>query len=102
MRFFRGLAEGKGYSDESAPIAPFRAAAWVSCTLWIIGALKNKSVPFTGVLTRSEAHSLDKAILVVGLPPIFFFIAIAWFVYRRRQTWRAEAAGKLPSDRDSS
>jgi hypothetical protein len=100
MRFFGGLAGERPFAGELFPVAPFRAAASAWCTAWIIGALKVKSAPFTGVLTRSEAHSLDKAILVVGLPPIFFFIGIAYFVYRRRFAWRDDAKAETDSSAD--
>jgi hypothetical protein len=102
MRFFRGFAREKDLPIGPAPAAPLGVAAWASCAVWLIGTLKKNSAWVSGGLTRSEAHSLDKAILVIGLPPIFFFIGIAYFVYRRRQVWRGEAEAKAASHSDSA
>lgn len=56
---------------------------------WLAGAALKAGWVFGG-LSRSAAHSLDKAILVIGLPPVFFFIAIFYYIYRRRGSWRGD------------
>ena len=39
-------------------------------------------------LNHHAAHELDKAILVLGVPPVLFFTGIFTFIYRRSRTWR--------------
>lgn len=38
------------------------------------------------ILSPSAAHSLDKAILVIGIPPLMIFLGIFFYFYRRRKT----------------
>lgn len=38
------------------------------------------------ILSPSAAHSLDKAILVLGIPPLMMFLGIFLYFYRRRCT----------------
>jgi hypothetical protein len=37
------------------------------------------------MLNPSQAHSLDKAILVIGIPPLMMFLGIFFYFYRRRR-----------------
>lgn len=36
------------------------------------------------ILNHKQAHSLDQAILVLGIPPLTIFIGILFYFYRRR------------------
>ena len=82
---------------------PLRTVGWLAFAAWIIGSLTRNNVWSFGGLSKSAAHSLDKAILVIGLPPVFFFIAIFYYIYRRRAAWRGEKdAEATASDPDSA
>jgi hypothetical protein len=100
MRFFRGFAAGeKGFAGA---LALPRTTAWLVLSACIIGSLTHNNVWAFGGLSKSAAHSLDKAILVIGLPPVFFFIGIFYYIYRRRGAWRGEKDARTASDLDSS
>lgn len=75
---------------------------WLALTAWVIGSLTHNNVWAFGGLSKSAAHSLDKAILVIGLPPVFFFIGIFYYIYRRRAAWRGEKEAGAASDIDSA
>jgi hypothetical protein len=44
-------------------------------------------------LNKSGATALDKAIIVLWIPPALIFSGIFAYVYRRRGSWRDPAAG---------
>ena len=46
----------------------------------------------SSVLTGSAGHALDKAILVLGLPPLTMFLGILFYLYRRSHTWNTKTA----------
>jgi hypothetical protein len=102
MRFSRGLAAWKGLAAVPALLMPMGKTAWehgwAACYGWA-GLLVGKSAwdwAFGG-LSKSAAHSLNTAILVIGVPPVLFFVALFFYVRSRSKSWRGakEAAGDL-------
>jgi len=103
MRIHREFSCEKGFAAALALMLPLRTAVWVAFAAWIIGSLTRNNVWSFGGLSKSAAHSLDMAILVVGLPPVFFFIGIFYYIYRRRAAWHGEKdARAASSERDSA
>ncbi len=63
-----------------AALPLFSRSAWAQgCVLCYTSA---------SALNKNAAHELDKAILVLGVPPVLFFVGIFTFIYRRRGAWR--------------
>jgi hypothetical protein len=53
-------------------------------------------------LGKSGSQALDKAIIVLYIPPALIFFGIFAFVYHRRKAWRtAEACGEQLLDLDT-
>ncbi len=51
-------------------------------------------------LNKKGIHALDKAILVIGIPPVLLFIAIFVYIYRRRHAWRGASAEDFAPQRE--
>ena len=51
-------------------------------------------------LNKKGIHALDKAILVIGIPPVLLFIAIFVYIYRRRHAWRGASADDFAPERE--
>jgi hypothetical protein len=107
MRFFRGLEGREGFAALPALLLPVSKTAWehawAACYGWA-GLLISKSAWkwALGGLSKSGAHSLDNAILVIGLPPIFFFVALFFYVRSRSKSFRSEKEAVAASDLDSA
>ena len=46
----------------------------------------------SSVLTGNAGHALDKAVLVLGLPPLTMFLSILFYLHRRSRSWRTGTA----------
>lgn len=95
MRSFRGWAGEKGFASALG-------SAWTALLAWIVGSVGQNNIWKFGPLTKGQAHSLDKAILVIGIPPVLFFIGIFYYIYRRRASWHGKKGAEAASDLDSA
>jgi hypothetical protein len=102
MRIHREFSCERGFAAAFAPTLPLRTAVWVAFVAWIVGTLTRNNVRSIGGISKSAAHSLDIAILAIGLPAIFSFIGIFYYIYRRRAVWRGEKEAGAASDIDSA
>lgn len=89
MRVSRKFLGRNGFAAALVLLLPLGKTAWLPCSAWAAAWMTKTAWVYTG-LNRHAAHSLDKAILVIGLPPVFFFVALFFYVRRRSRTWRGE------------
>jgi len=80
-----------GKSGNSAGIAAFSLGFGKST--WALACAECYLT--SSALTGSAGHALDKALLVLGIPPLMMFLGILFYFHRRSRTWRAEPAGRL-------
>jgi hypothetical protein len=97
----KGTGE-KGIAGAMAALGATAANLWAASVALFIGSLVKGNIWKYGPLNKAQAHSLDKAILVVGLPPVFFFIGLFYYIYRRRFSWREQKSAASSSDSDSA
>lgn len=73
------------------PRGGLAAAAVAGVALWGRSAWAQGCVlcyTSASALNHHAARELDKAILVLGIPPVLFFVGIFGFIYRRRRAFR--------------
>jgi hypothetical protein len=85
MRFWKGLGGKIGIGATVAGVLSLSQSAWAQgCVMCYTSA---------SALNKSGATALDKAIVVLWIPPALIFFGVFAFIYRRRNTWRDQTAG---------
>ena len=80
MRFGRGLAGKLGLGAAVAGILSFSQSAWAQgCVMCYTSA---------SALNKNGATALDKAIIVLWIPPALIFWGVFAYIYKRRSAWR--------------
>jgi hypothetical protein len=105
MELLRRICGVKGLSSV-ASLLPLGKGAWervcATCFLLVWPHISKRSWDASfGGLTQRSAHALDMAILVVGLPPAFFFIGLFLYIRRRSSAWRSEQDASSDTDSGS-
>jgi hypothetical protein len=59
-------------------------------SMWALGCAECYTT--SSALSGGAAHALDKAILVLGIPPLLMFLSILLYLYRRGRAWRTKPA----------
>lgn len=85
MGFGRGLAKKLGLGAVLAGVLSVAQSAWAQgCVMCYTSASS---------LNKSGASALDKAIIVLWIPPAVIFFGVFFLIYRRRNVWRDQTAG---------
>ena len=93
MRFARRWAGKLGFAAGVAGALAFCPPAWAQgCVMCYTSA---------SALNNNAAHELDKAIIVLFIPPVLMFLGIFAYIYKRRAAWRAQTAPETFSAFDS-
>jgi hypothetical protein len=84
MRFGRGLAGKLGLGAVAAGVLSLGQSAWAQgCVMCYTSA---------SALNKSGASALDKAIIVLWIPPAMIFFGVFAYIYLRRTAWRDQTA----------
>jgi len=75
---------------EIIPFGKWRRLACIATAILVLqqAAWAQHGYVSAPMLNPSQAHSLNKAILVIGIPPLMLFIGILFYFYRRRASSR--------------
>lgn len=85
MRFLRGFVKKCGLAAVVAAVLSLGQSAWAQgCVMCYTSA---------SALNKSGASALDKAIIVLWIPPVMIFCGVFFYIYRRRNMWRDQTAG---------
>jgi hypothetical protein len=85
MQFLRRFAGKCGLAAVVAAVVSFGQSAWAQgCVMCYTSA---------SALNKSGASALDKAIIVLWIPPALIFFGVFFLIYRRRNMWRDQTAG---------
>jgi hypothetical protein len=56
----------------------------------------------SSTLGGTAAHALDKAVLVLGLPPLAMFLSIFFYFRRRSRAWNGRSSSPMMDGMESS
>jgi len=65
-------------------------------SMWVLACAECYET--SSALTGSAGHALDKAVLVLGIPPLTMFLGILFYLHRRGRAWGAVSASPSPQD----